>query len=398
MRSIEVVGAGMRLKGAGSRGLLGGLNFRGEGTLSNIASLRPGASGALTGTFAASQAGGGKPWSFDLDARGERLATGMAQLDRLLGSRPRLQMAADYGDGRLAVERAVLDGAAGTVSGNGTIALAGAMDLDLDWRARGPFEAGPIVISGNITGDGQIGGTFAAPRADLTARIGVLDLDRLLVRDAVVALSFVKAPGDFNGFVRVRGGTEYGPARADAGFRFASKGLDLRDVDVDAGGVQARGAVSLRNGAPTTADFTFAAGPGAFLSRGSANGVVRIVDGAGGTNAAIRLEGRDLALKGSDASYVQTINLTANGPLSRLPFTVSAAGAAPQPWRFAGDGVYARQRGLQTVTLGGGGRVRQFDLRTLEPAVVRIAPGERTARLRLAVGGGSVSLDGRQAG
>jgi translocation and assembly module TamB len=194
------------------------------------------------------------------------------------------------------------------------------------------------------------------------------------------------------------GASEYGPARANAGFRFVSNGLDLRDVDVNAGGIAANGAVSLRNGAPTTADFTFAAGPGAFLSRGTANGVVRLIDGAGGTNAAIRVEGRNLALKGSDASYIETLSLTANGPLSRLPFNVSATGADPQPYRFAGDGVYSRQGQAQVITLGGAGRVREFDLRTLEPAVLRIAPGERTARLRVAVGGGTVSLDGRQAG
>ncbi|HEX8570397.1 MAG TPA: translocation/assembly module TamB domain-containing protein [Caulobacteraceae bacterium] len=398
VRSLNAVGAGMRVQGSGGRGLLGDLTFRGEGTLSNLASLRPGASGAVTGTFAASQGGGRRPWAFDLDVRGERLATGMAQLDRLLGARPRLEMAAEYGSGRLAVERAVLAGAAGTVSGAGTVGTNGALDLNLDWRARGPFAAGPIEISGYISGEGELGGTIGSPRADLTARLGVLDLERLVVRDALVALSFVKTPGDFNGFMRVTGGTEYGPARANAGFRFAGNGIDLRDVDLDAGGVQAKGAVSLRNRAPTTADFTFTAGPGAFLSRGTANGVVRIVDGGGGASAAIRLEGRNLALGGADTSYVESISLNANGPLARLPFTVSAAGAAPQPWRFAGDGVYARQRGVQTVSLGGAGRVRQFDLRTLEPVMIRLAPDDRSARLRLAVGGGQVSLDGRQAG
>ena len=398
VRSLEAVGAGMRISGSGGRGLLGDLSFRGEGTLSNISSLRPGASGSIGGTFAARQGGGDRPWAFDVDLRGERLATGMAQLDRLLGARPRLEMAAEFGRGRLDVERAVLAGAAGTVSGSGLVGTNGALDLNLDWRARGPFAAGPIEISGDIRGEGQLGGTISAPRADLTARLGVLDLQQLVVRDALVALSFVKTPGDFNGFVRVRGGTEYGPARGDAAFRFVANGVDLRDVDVDAGGVQAKGSVSLRNRAPTTADFTFTAGPGAFLARGTANGAVRLIDSGGGVNAAIRVEGRDLALKGGQASYIQSISLTANGPLSRLPFSVSASGASPQPWRFAGDGVYARQGGVQTVSLGGAGRVRQFDLRTLEPAVIRLGRNNRTARLRLAVGGGQVSLDGRQAG
>jgi translocation and assembly module TamB len=119
VRSLDATGAGLRLRGSGSRGLLGDLAFRGEATLTNVASVRTGARGALTAEFDARRGGGDRPWSFSLDARGERLATGLAQLDRILGQRPRLQLAADYRDSRLQVERAVLEGAAGRVSGWG---------------------------------------------------------------------------------------------------------------------------------------------------------------------------------------------------------------------------------------------------------------------------------------
>lgn len=397
VRSLDAVGAGMRLRGSGSRGLLGDLAFRGEASLSNLGSVRPGARGVLTADFSASQRGQRRPWSFTADARGERLATGMAQLDRLLGGRPRLRITADYGDNRLRMERAVLDGAAGSVSGSGVVGLNGAMDLALDWRASGPFRAGPVEIAGGIRGEGTLDGTFASPRADLTTRIGILDLERIVLNDAVVGLTFAKNPQGYNGFFRISAASEYGPARGQAGFRFVSNGLDLREVDLDAGGVRAQGAVSLRNGAPTTADFTFAAGPGAFLSRGSANGVVRLVD-AGGMRAAIRLDGRNLAFRGGSASYIDSISLQAEGPLGRLPFTVAMSGAAPQPYRLEGQGVYSRQGPAQVISLNANGRVRDYELRTLEPAVIRLAGQDRTARLRLAVGGGTVSLDGSQAG
>ena len=205
--------------------------------------------------------------------------------------------------------------------------------------------------------------------------------------------TFAKTAG-YNGFVRIRAGSDYGPARGAAGFRFVSNGIDLRDVDVAAAGVTAQGAVSLRNGAPTTADFTFTAGPGAFLSRGSANGVVRIVDGGGGTNAGVRIEGRDLAFRGSDASYIQSITLTANGPLSRLPFAVSATGEDPQPYRFAGEGVYSRQGAAQVVTLGGAGRVR-VELRTIGRRLRRRRA--TAARACGAIGGGTVPYDAADA-
>ena len=119
IRSLEAVGAGFRVAGSGSRGLLGDLAFRGEASVSDLAVVQPGARGVLNATFQARQGGGGRPWSFSADARGQRFATGLAQLDRLLGPTPRLQITADYGDNRLRMERAVLNGAAGddTLSG-----------------------------------------------------------------------------------------------------------------------------------------------------------------------------------------------------------------------------------------------------------------------------------------
>jgi translocation and assembly module TamB len=398
IRSMEAVGAGLRVAGSGSRGLLGDLTFRGEGSISNLAVARPGARGVLNATFQARQGGGDRPWSFSADARGQRFATGLAQLDRLLGSTPRLQITADYGENRLRMERAVLNGTAGRLSAVGTVGLGGGLDLALDWTANGPFQAGPVEIAGRITGEGTVDGTIASPRADLTARIGVLDLERLVLNNAVVGLTFAANDRAYNGFFRIRGDSEYGPARGQAGFRFAPGGIDLREVDIDAGGARAQGAITLRNGAPTTADFTVAVGPGAFLSRGNANGTVRIVDAGGGLNANVRLDGRDLAFRGSTASYVDTISLQANGPLARLPFTVQATGAAPQPYRLNGQGIYQQQGGAQTITLNADGSVREFALRTLEPAMIRIAGADRSARLRVAVGGGTVSLDGRQNG
>jgi translocation and assembly module TamB len=78
IRSVDATGAGLRLKGSGSRGLLGQLAFQGEASLSNLASVRPGARGVLNATFDARQGGSRRPWSFTVDARGDRLATGMA--------------------------------------------------------------------------------------------------------------------------------------------------------------------------------------------------------------------------------------------------------------------------------------------------------------------------------
>ncbi|MGN5511055.1 hypothetical protein, partial [Campylobacter coli] len=71
--------------------------------------------------------------------------------------------------------------------------------------------------------------------------------------------------------------SDYGPARGRASFRFSPGGIELSDVDVDAGGAKAKGAVSLRNAMPATADLTVAIGPGAFIPQGQVKGSAKLV-------------------------------------------------------------------------------------------------------------------------
>ena len=66
----------------------------------------------------------------------------MAELDRLLGKTPRLQLAGRLNGGRIEVERGDLTGAAGRAGAKGLIETAGRLRLALDWNARGPFAAG----------------------------------------------------------------------------------------------------------------------------------------------------------------------------------------------------------------------------------------------------------------
>ena len=69
-RRVNVVGAGLTVDGSGARGLLGGLNFHGDVTLTNLAAIGPQAKGRLTAKLDASQARGGQPWRIALDGRG----------------------------------------------------------------------------------------------------------------------------------------------------------------------------------------------------------------------------------------------------------------------------------------------------------------------------------------
>ena len=61
---------GLKVRGDGGRGLLGGLTFKGDADLASIAGMRKGASGALSASWSAGQSGRGKPWGLDLDIKG----------------------------------------------------------------------------------------------------------------------------------------------------------------------------------------------------------------------------------------------------------------------------------------------------------------------------------------
>lgn len=398
VRTLDVDGAGLRLDASGDRNLLGQLSFKGDLALSRLERAHPGARGQVLANWTARQSGR-NPWDLVFDARGEAFATGWPELDRMLGPVPRLAGAATYGAAGLNVTRSQLTGATLQTATTGTMAPNGALALALDWRAQGPFAVGPVEIAGEAKGTGTVGGRFGAPALDLTADLASLDAGPLVVRPARLTLSVATEP-DLNGHVAVSGPSAWGTAAAKARFRFAPGGLDLTEIDADAGGVRATGALALRDGAPSGADLTVAAGPGAFLSKGRLAGVVKIAERAGGAVAQISLDGENLEAPGM-AGSLKALRLRADGPWARLPFQVSAQADVPVVWRFAGDGLLtqagAGATAVREVRLSGAGRVRQADVRLSEPALFRFGADQAVVRLRAGVGTGRAELDARQA-
>ncbi|MBL7537662.1 hypothetical protein INQ15_25075, partial [Escherichia coli] len=76
------------------------------------------------------------------------------------------------------------------------------------------------------------------------------------------------------------------------------KRIRLTDVDVNAGGVTAQGAIALSDNIPSSADMTFSARAGAFLASGEANGRVRLTEGGGSDSAILDVTGRNVRLAG----------------------------------------------------------------------------------------------------
>jgi translocation and assembly module TamB len=399
LRNVDATGSGLRVRASGGRGLVGGLNFKGKASFSNLAAARAGASGGLTADWSAAQGGPGKPWSLAMDARGAKFASGFAELDRLLGTAPRLQARANVEGRKVSVSRGSLSGNAIKANTAGVLGSDGSLRFKLDWSADGPFSAGPVVVSGKASGSGAITGSLGAPRADLLADFETIDVPRLPLKDAKLTLSFMRRSDGSSGVVTLQAASTYGPAAAKSAFAFPNGGVDLTDLSLDAGGVKAHGSLALRKSTPSAADLRVTVGKGAFLDSGEIAGAVRIVDGAGGGNATLNLTAADAMLPGSRFA-VRRGRITANGPVNRLAYVADLQGFSSNGrWNLGGRGLLSQVQPGYQLGFDGAGRFGRRDLKTTETALIRFGGAERSARLRLAASdGGQIDLDGRMAG
>lgn len=395
LKRLDVSGRGLKVEATGGRGLLGGLNFKGKAQVSNLAEARLGASGRADLDWSAAQSGADAPWTITLDARGDRFAVGMAELDRLLGGKPRLEAQANWQDGRLAVAKAGLDGASLDATLAGVMERDGRLAFEADWAATGPFRAGPVEITGRVKGTGGVTGQLSAPRLDLTAELEQIDVPRLPLRDGRLKLTFQRQADGSSGQVALTANSQYGPARARSDFRFPRGGVDLTDLSVDAGGLKAEGALSLRARSPSAADLELVVEKGAFIDSGRIAGTARIVDAAGGPRATLNLAAQNVRHGRSDL-LLRSARLTADGPLDRLPFRLDARGASGQgAWTIDGEGVLDDQQPGWLATFDGRGTLGGRDLRTTETAAFRFGGPHQSARVRLAGSdGGRLDLDG----
>jgi translocation and assembly module TamB len=395
LERLNVTGQALTVSGSGGRNLTGALGFRGRAEITDAGRLRSGARGRFGGPVSASTTGVGAPWRLTFDGRGRDLAIGMEELDRLLGATPRLQLTGALDDGRIAVERAQLTGAKGSAGARGLIESDGRLRLALNWNAEGPFGVGPVAIDGAMTGQGALTGTLAQPRADLTAAFGQVTAGALALTDVEMVLSFRRGADASDGRIAVTAASNYGPARASGNFFLGGDRIRLTDVDLNAGGVAAQGAIALSNNVPSSADLTFTARPGAFLASGTADGRVRLTDGAGAETAILAVTGRNVRLAGS-TWVVRSLDLNGRGTLDRLPFTLTADVGGATPVSFDGTGIYSRTGPSQSIVLEGGGRVREIAFTTRNPAVIALSGDGRVARVDLGIGGGVLLGELRQ--
>ena len=398
IRDLHVLGAGLKIAAQGGQGLFGQLSFKGDAEISNLAPLRSGAKGLLRGTWDAGESPDGKAWSFAFDGKGANIRSGFVDLDHFLGPAPSLTAKGIYGGGNLAITQAKLLGAALQASGTGSLDAHQMIAVDFDWTAKGPILAGPVEIVGAAKGTGKLSGPLSTPRADLAAELASVDFGQLVVTPAQLTVSILQGVDGVTGAAAITGPTaKFGLASGKAAFRVAADGVELSDIVADAGGVKLAGDIKLRNAEPSSADLTFTAGPGAFLSTGRLAGQVKIVDHPGGAVASVALDGADISAPGAPTT-LRTLTLHAQGPLSRLPFQISADSVSPVSWRFTGAGVFDHAPAQNQLTLQGSGRLRKADFKLLEPALIRLGAANQAIGLKMAIAGGQAVIDAQQLG
>lgn len=392
IRKLSVDGIGVRVNAQGDQGLLGGLSFKGDAAFSRLGAASPGAHGVVTATWNANEGRGADRWMFGFDAKGQALSTGLAEVDRYLGPTPHLSAQGQYAHGVLSIAQSNLVGAAGALSAIGLVGPAEALKLSLDWRAEGPLSLGPMDITGSARGTGALTGTLTAPRADLVADFKGIDAPYLPLRNAHMTLSFLSAAQGPNGHITLTGASDYGPARAAAGFRFVERGIDVSALDVNAGGVIASGSVALRDGAASAADLTVLVSVGAFLEQGHANAQIHIIDAPGGAHTSFMATATD-AVPRDSVSVIRSLTLSADGPLKRFGYSVKGVGTTgDNPWRIAGTGLYEQGPKDDTLSFVGGGRLLRADVKTIAPAEITLNDHGMVGNLHLSLGGGRADI------
>jgi translocation and assembly module TamB len=387
---LDLDGADLVVRGKGARGLVGGFSFEGQAEIPRVASLRPDGRGSLSARWRAAEAGRDRPWTLGFTAEGKGFASGLGQLDRLLGPSPRLKADGQFSKGVVRLEKAAITGQAGEARGQGSVNLNGALDLKIDWTARGPFEAGPVTIAGDARGSGRVSGKLLEPRVELASSFDRIDLPDLPLQHAEINLSFAKDPKGYDGAVAVKAQSAWGPAFAQSRFAFTKAGVRLDQLNLDAGGVKAEGSVALNRTGPSDADLSFVAGPGAFLTAGWAKGRIRLTEAAA-NGAELEATGANLAFRDSPLA-IQSLRLSGRGTLARLPFTLNASAAEGQlPLTFDGSGLYQRIGQVATVSLSGAGKFRGAAYRTGSPFTVTLGPQERAVQADLTLGHGRLS-------
>lgn len=372
LRKVDLQGQAASLTGSGGRNLAGGLKFDGDIVLKDLSRLSPEAKGAFNARISANSPRARAPWSLSLDGTGNRVKTGFAEADRLLGERPKLKLAGSLNQGVVSVTQGRLDGDKNTfVNAMGQFNN-GNLALKLNWNAAGEFLIGPISIPEAIRGSGALTGSLNYPVVNLRSDFQQIRLaDNVSLDNAMLAVNYSKRPhpNNTNGFVDLRGTMGGHAAYARSFYSFIPDGIRLSDLNVNAGGVRAAGSVTLTGSTPSRADLRVSARPGALVQSGWLDGTIKMVENE---PSAINIRGRNLRIAGVNIP-INTVDVAGTGSLERLELTtlnIAIGGALPV--QYNGSLIYENAGEQHSFYPVGAVTLRGQTLRAAAPAYVRI--------------------------
>lgn len=411
-----------------------GVTGRAEAVFAEIAplatlfgqSIRGGLSVSADGTFA-----GPDGLALKVEGQGAALDSGEATITRLFGSEPRFTATvSDRPDGTMAVADLSVEGAEASLSGSASLSgnvidatLAGRI-ADLGVLAEGTTGAADI--------EAKISGALGVPSIDATVTVVEGTLLDQSVADASVR--FEGAPGDdgWQGALTL-GGTLAsqplaGTARAEIG---ADGGLSLPEIDLNVAGNRITGAVT------RAADGLFSGSLDVEAPNIQTLAAIALLDATGAASAratltpengrqgvAVTFSGSDIGLDTVTAGHVEgeariadlfgaptisgradvgsvkvgglaidTAAISAEVVGDTTRFTASAAGP---DMTLTGTGSLSATAGTTRVSIDSlAGTAFGFPVDLAALATVTVADGEtRLSDVRLAAGGGQVSVDG----
>lgn len=396
LRDIDLRGAGITVDGSGRRNLLGGLSFNGDVNLTDISVFSPQAAGSFGGTIRAGNDRTGAPWTLAFNGAGRNLDTGMDELNRLLGQRPRLALAGSLNNGIVSITQGRLNGDAGEANVLGQI-QGDKLRMTMNWDANGPFGVGPVAIDGKMTGNGTLIGTINQPELGLNADFDAVNLGQIALGKTNLKLNFNKRVAGSDGNVIIASSSQGQPLNARANFALGNERIALSEVDINGGGVNANGFITLSQSFPSSADLTFAARPGIFVERGRLDGRILMTEGAQNARATVAVNGSNFRLRGTNV-LIERLALNGEGTLERLPLSADVLVGGETPISYRGPLVYERQTDGHKLSLGAQGspatgRVRDIAFNINNGTYVLTGPQGISARADVGLGGGSLKAE-----
>lgn len=396
MRNIDLRGSGITVDGSGRRNLLGGLSFDGDVNLTDISVFSPQASGSFGGKLRAGTQRTGAPWTLSFNGSGNRLDTGMEELNRLLGQRPRLALAGNLNRGIISITQGQLNGDAGEANVIGQI-QGDKLRLKMDWDANGPFGVGPVAIDGKMTGDGTLIGTINQPELGLNADFDAVNLGQVVLGKTNLKLNFNKRVAGSDGNVIITSSSQNQPLNARANFALGNERIALSGVDINGGGIKANGFITLSQSFPSSADLTFEARPGIFVERGRLDGRILMTEGAQNARANVAVNGSNFRLRGTNV-LIERLALNGEGTLERLPLTADVLIGGATPISYRGPLVYERLNQGHKLSMGAqgspaSGRVRDIFFTINGGTHVQTGPQGVSARVDVGLGNGTLKAD-----